>query len=935
MEAPALDFEAFFAAAPGMLMVLGPEDDYPIVAVNDAYLARTRTRREDLIGRGLFDAFQVNPADPQSAGVAHWRASFARVRSTLQPDTLTRQRWDLALPGGGGFEERHWTIFNAPVLGPGGALRYIVRRLEDVTAEVVSDRELHDTRSRLEATLVAAEIGTWIWDVRADRVYADRNLARLFQVSAEDAAGGPIARYTRAIHPEDRERTKAEIERAIQQRSPLAVEYRVARAGGEVRWVAARGAAEYDAAGQVARFPGVVVDITARRLAETALRESEERARLAIESADLGTWDYSQSGELTWSDKCRAIFGLPEGVPVTHEAFLSCLHPDERERADASIRRARQPAGGGTFHEEYLCLGPSDGAERWIDSRGRATFNAEGQVTRFIGTVLDITANKHAEKAAERRTAQLQTLAAISTRLNAARDIQSVLGIMTEEARRLIGAREALSEITSDARGGRPVAVASRLEKEREETALDVTGFSPIAQEARAPVRLNRAELEARAGGPAPNGWMGVALIDRHTHPIGTVQLFDKEGGDFTADDAALLAQAAQIAASAIEGARLYQELREKDQRKDEFLAMLAHELRNPLAAMRNAVELADDGAPPEDLAWSREVIDRQLRRLTRLIDDLLDVSRITQGKIELRREFIDAASILRHAVDAVAPLVAERRHELSLAYRPGDLPIEADPARIEQILVNLLTNAAKYTESGGNIVLEARQEGGEIVISVRDNGMGIATEKLAGMFELFAQGDRTLARSEGGLGIGLTIVRALAEMHGGSVQAFSEGPGRGSQFVVRLPAARPPAAAGDAASGTNPVLGGMAATRAARILVVDDNADSAHGTARILRRLGHDVRMAYDGPSALVAARDHEAEFILLDIGLPGMDGYEVARRLREDAGLRDAIIIAVSGYGQPEDRRRSREAGFDQHLVKPVDLAALLASLALVKPG
>jgi two-component system, chemotaxis family, CheB/CheR fusion protein len=370
---------------------------------------------------------------------------------------------------------------------------------------------------------------------------------------------------------------------------------------------------------------------------------------------------------------------------------------------------------------------------------------------------------------------------------------------------------------------------------------------------------------------------------------------------------------------------RSEEQLREANRRKDEFLAMLAHELRNPLSAIGSAVQVARRSDAAESREWATEVIGRQVKQLTRLIDDLLDVSRITRGKIRLRPELVDLGPILNGAVETARPLIEERKHELTVSFRPGALHLLADPVRLEQVVVNLLTNAAKYTEAGGRIWLSAERDGPDVVIRVRDNGIGIPPERLPEMFELFAQGDRSLARSEGGLGIGLTLVKSLVEMHGGSVSASSGGPGAGSEFTVRLPAAVAP----QAGPSSSPRAAGRAATQAARILVVDDNADSARGLSRLLKLLGHDVRTAHDGTEAIAAVRSHRPDVVLLDIGLPGMDGYEVARRLRDDAGCRDATIIGISGYGQEEDRRRGRDAGFDHHLVKPVDYDALLSLL------
>jgi PAS domain S-box-containing protein len=364
----------------------------------------------------------------------------------------------------------------------------------------------------------------------------------------------------------------------------------------------------------------------------------------------------------------------------------------------------------------------------------------------------------------------------------------------------------------------------------------------------------------------------------------------------------------------------------EAERRKDEFLAMLAHELRNPLSAINGAAQLFGKLETEEELEWAKEVVQRQVRHLARLIDDLLDVSRISRGKISLRKEPLNLSPIVSSAVEAVRPLMEERKHELSISLINGGLRLEADPLRLEQIFVNLLTNSAKYTDAGGRISLTARHEGTDIVIKVQDNGMGITPDLMPRIFDLFTQGDRTMARSEGGLGIGLTLVQKLAEMHGGSVTAASEGPGKGSEFTVRLPALEEPAAQKSSPKGTLPRV----ARQSSRVLVVDDNHDNARGLSKLLTLLGHDVRVAHDGNEAIKEAHAHCPEIVLLDIGLPGMDGYEVARRLRQEAYCRDSLIIAVSGYGQPEDLRRSKEAGFDHHLVKPVDYDALMTLFA-----
>jgi PAS domain S-box-containing protein len=371
--------------------------------------------------------------------------------------------------------------------------------------------------------------------------------------------------------------------------------------------------------------------------------------------------------------------------------------------------------------------------------------------------------------------------------------------------------------------------------------------------------------------------------------------------------------------------------LREADRRKDEFLAMLAHELRNPLAPIRNAVQLMRRLGPSEpEIQWTREVIDRQVEHLVRLVDDLLDVSRITQGKITLKKEKVDLITIIGRALETSRPLIDSCKHRLTVSLPEQPLRLEGDTTRLTQVVSNLLNNAAKFTPEGGQIWLIAEAQNGQVVLRVRDTGIGIAEDLLPQVFDLFRQADRSLDRSQGGLGIGLTLVRSLLEMHGGTVEAYSDGPGRGSEFVVRLPSFAEPGQAAAASA----VESDMRNSACCRVLVVDDNVDSAESIALLLELNGHDVRLAHDGPAALEIAHSFHPQVVVLDIGLPGMDGYEVARRLRGAAQMQNIILIALTGYGQSEDRQQSLAAGFNHHLVKPVDpemLQTLISSHAV----
>ncbi|KQY88269.1 hypothetical protein ASD35_11810 [Pelomonas sp. Root1444] len=374
--------------------------------------------------------------------------------------------------------------------------------------------------------------------------------------------------------------------------------------------------------------------------------------------------------------------------------------------------------------------------------------------------------------------------------------------------------------------------------------------------------------------------------------------------------------------------------LRETDRRKDEFLATLAHELRNPLAPIRNGLEIlkmprVDAGTVQQ----TRAMMERQVHQLVRLVDDLLDVSRVMGGKIELRREYVELANVIARAVETVQPLIGAQGHRLALSIPQDSLLLDADPVRMAQVVGNLLTNAAKYTESSGRIWVDAEREGGEVVLRVRDNGIGIAPDVLPRVFDLFVQADHASTKAQGGLGIGLTLAKNLVQMHGGTIAASSGGIGEGAMFTVRLPLASSQVVVPDSMLETTPAH--ETPSSGHRLLVVDDNEDAAMSLTMFLGLQGHTVEMAHDGPSALAKARSFMPHAIFLDIGMPGMDGYEVARRLRQEPGLERVVITALTGWGQREDRQRTAEAGFDHHLVKPPEAKALEALLENSLPG
>lgn len=404
----------------------------------------------------------------------------------------------------------------------------------------------------------------------------------------------------------------------------------------------------------------------------------------------------------------------------------------------------------------------------------------------------------------------------------------------------------------------------------------------------------------------------------------------------YSAADVSLADDLAGRIAMAIDNANLVRKIQEGDRRKDEFLATLSHELRNPLAAISNALQCMEMAADsPKVVGEARTILRRQIQYVVRLVEDLLDVSRITRGKVRLRKEIVEVRPIVERAAMAVGPLVSDRGHRLSMSFPTEAVFVNADSTRLEQSVGNLLNNAAKYTAPGGQIDVAVEIEEQQVAIHVHDTGAGIPAEILPKIFDLFAQGDRTLDHSQGGLGIGLTLVRSLVSLHGGEVAAASPGPGRGSQFTIRLPLAQPQRQEAPAQMESKLAANGKAAAPVRRrVLLVDDNVDLAAMTGALLRSLGHEVHLAHDGPEALQLLETVGPEAMFVDIGLPGMSGHEVAQAVRRRRGPGDLFLVAMTGYGQAEDRRRSRDAGFDLHLVKPVGLQALENVLNSLRP-
>jgi PAS domain S-box-containing protein len=683
------------------------------------------------------------------------------------------------------------------------------------------------------------------------------------------------------------------------------------------------------------RFCYVAEDVTARRHQQEELRQSEERLRLALEAGRMGVWDWDvTTGAVRWSDNLEPIHGLAPGTfGGTMEAFERLIFPDDRPLVREAVARALE--GRSSYDIEFRNVWP-DGSVHWVAGKGRV-FTRDGRPARLIGVDMDVTARKRAEQDAS-------FLADASAALAGLVDYESTLQKVARLAVPTFADWCAV-DMLDEGDALRRLAVA-HVDPSKVELAHDLHRRYPpdpaAAQGVWNIVRTGRSEgvpeitdeLLAATTADAEllrilralglRSYMGVPLTARG-RVLGVITFIAAESGRrYDPADLTVAEDLAHRAAVAIENARLYQAVRQADRRKDEFLALLGHELRNPLAPIQNALQVLKlPGADAAITRRAREMMERQVEHLVRLVDDLLDVSRIIRGKVELRPEPVEIATVVARAVETSQPVIAAEAHRLEVDVRPEPLWVNGDLVRLAQVVSNLLNNAAKYTDRGGRIRLSAGREGGEAVLRVRDTGIGIAPEWLPRLFDMFFQAERRTKESQGGLGIGLSLVRGLVELHGGTVSADSAGPGRGSEFVVRLPLLVNEGAARLPHRPASP--GPVAKLAARRVLVVDDNVDAADSLAMLLRLQGHAVEVAYDGPSALEKAQARPPAVAFLDLGMPKVDGYELARAFRAIPALRDVMLVALTGWGQPEDRQRTREAGFDYHLVKPVDADAL----------
>jgi len=760
--------------------------------------------------------------------------------------------------------------------------QYLVR---DQVVELQRAQEaLARSDERLRFALAAGHLGSWELDLSTGEMQCS-------DTCKANYGRRPDAPFTyqdlgRTIHPDDRELVRTAIQVALSGGQDYDVEYRIMWPDDSIHWVMVRGRLARDQAGSFERMSGVSLDVTERKRAEEELRSSEARFRAFV----TATSDAVYRMNADWSQMLQL-----DGRSYLEDTAAPCetwvekyLRPDDRAPVLNAIRDSVQT--GCPFELEHRVV-RVDGSEGWTFSRAVPVRDAANAIVEWFGAASDVTARRQTERALAELTAELDRKQRLyETILSSTPDLIYVFDL----DHRFTYANDALLAMwgkTWDESIGK--------------NCLEL-GYEPWH------AAMHDAEIERVIATKAPirgevpfTGVQGRRIYDYIFTPVigadGEVEAIAGTTRDVT------------------ERKAMEEDLRDADRKKDDFIAMLAHELRNPLAPLRNGLQVMRlAGGDVNVVSQTRGMMERQLSHMVRLVDDLLDISRISRNKMELRRERVLLADAINAAVETARPLIDAAGHELQVSLPSGPVFIDADLTRLSQIFSNLLTNSAKYTEHGGRIRLTGERQNGDVVITVQDNGIGIPLESLNVVFDMFSQVDRSMERSTGGLGIGLALVKGLVEMHAGTVTAHSEGLGHGSIFTVRLPTA-------DGRVKSNGDFVGPSRHRNRRVLVVDDNLDGAASMAMMLRLLGDEVSTAHDGVEAVRQAEEIQPDLILMDVGMPRLNGLEATQRIREKTWGKHITIIALTGWGQDDDKNRSSEAGCDGHLVKPVSLSDL----------
>ncbi|MDR5740207.1 PAS domain-containing protein [Caballeronia sp. LZ016] len=750
--------------------------------------------------------------------------------------------------------------------------------------------DLHaENEARLLCAFEAAELGAWEWDLEAGDARITPVLAELYGIE-RDVKCVPLSLLSEKVIEDERQRFVDAVNAALELGGSFEIEFPVLPAGRTVRWLRMRGHAQRRSLTGRPRVFGVTFDVSEIRSAAARLRQSERRYRELARSSGALVWSADQHGEMQPIDgEWEAFTGLPPERLAGHK-WLDLVHPDDRDEINTRWAEALRELG---VREATFRMRRADGAYRFMLARAVPMCDERGKLYEWFGTTIDATEQRRARAMSEARNLRLAVAMEAASIVIVTLDLSSYVfsiesanaPLLEESASATMPYDEAMSRVHKD---DRPILERSirRLSARQEET----VHFE---------VRIHRSREER---------WMnGSAALQR--------------GRDGSPD--VIVASLSDVS----ERKRMEIALHDADKRKDEFLAMLAHELRNPLAPLRTVVSLLHRGQSVSDPEPLIATMERQISHMTRLVDDLLEVSRITQGRIVLKREPLLIGGVVYGAAESVAPHVEENQQTLTIDVPRDTVWVCGDTTRMAQILVNVLHNSSKYTPAGGEIRVRVSSDPTHVRIVVEDTGAGIAPDLLPHIFDLFSQGERTLDRSKGGLGIGLSLVRKLVEMHQGSIRVESRGPGCGTTVIIVFPRL---IRQDELPGGTEKPMPARVPRKNLKILIVDDNRDAADSLSLVCQSEGHATRTCYGPEEAIQQALSFQPDVALLDIGLPQMDGYELAGRLRAK-GHTVPVLIAITGYGQAEDRLKAQAAGFDRHFVKPVDINALLDLLSM----